>query len=431
MVPWCNMSHETFYVLDNHEDIFKMIKKEYLQLYFFQGDVLEVEDKIKNLFEIDDDRDFEVFKAVHFILSSEVSNLIKYLPYLLRNLSHSTNRKDEEMRGRIRGNINWNKTIKTRLSLGYNDKTLFVCSPPNKNYNLEENQLIKFLLKKIVFLKEHYLPFANPSNYEFNFERIDEDKDWYTKVRNCYEVSRRTLKKVYFDEIDNIGKISNKHIKKTANHKNILYSKVVLDVFKLYKNLFIENNNKDILEDLINQRIIRSRDSNKLFEVYILIELIKNLPGEPKYSLLYNKKGKNEKEHLFELLDESGNILIYYQKTPKELRKNSMYTELCDRYSIGHSVRAPDIILKYENSKKYRLIEIKNTNNPNYIRDSIYKVMGYLKDFEGKSFLTDEYPVILVTFGGINQKNVNWQEDIVICNKDEFMNSLKDGVFDD
>lgn len=427
------MSHETFNVLNNHEYLLEIIDMEYLQLYFFQGDVLETEDKIKSLFEIDDDKDLEMFKAAHFILSSEVSSFIGYLPSLLRNLSHSTYRKDEEMRGRIRGNINWNQTIKTRLSLGYNDKTLFVCSPPNKNYNLEENQLIKFLLKKIIFLKEHYLPFANPSNYEFDFERIDEDKDWYTKVRNCYEVSRRTLKKVYFDDIDDINKISNKHIKKTANHKNFLYSKVVFDVYRLYKKLFFEKDNKDILEELINQRIITSRDSNKLFELYVLIELVKNitinLHGEPEYNLLYDKKGK--KENIFKVSNEKDSILIYYQKTPEDLYKNSMYLELCEGYSIGHSVRAPDIILKYENSKKYRLIEIKNTNNPNYIRDSIYKVMGYLKDFEENSFLTEEYPVILVTFGGINQKNVNWQEDIVICNKDEFMDSLKDGVFDD
>ena len=381
------MSHETFNILNNNEEIFKIIDKEFLQLYFFQGDVLETEGMLKRLFDFEDENDLDVFKAVHFILSSEVSTFIRYLPLLLRNLSHSTHRKDEEMRGGIRGNINWNKTIKTRLSLGYNDNTLFVCSPPNKNYNLEENQLIKFLLKKIVFLKEQHLPFANPSKYEFDFERIDEDKDWYTRVRNCYEVSRRTLKKVYFDDIEDINKISHKHIKKTANHKNSLYSKVAFDVYRLYKKLFIEKDNRDILEDLINQRIIKSRDSNKLFELYVLIELIKNLiitlPGEPKYNVLYDKKGK--KGNLFSVSNENESILIYYQKTPEDLvdERYSFYKKLCKGYSIGCSVRAPDIILEYENRKKYRLIEIKNTNDPNYIRDSIYKVMGYLKDFEG------------------------------------------------
>lgn len=187
------MSHETFHTLKNHEKIFNMIDIDFFQLYLFQGDVHETHDFIENFFEIKDD--LRTLKAAHFILSPQVHSFIKYLPNLLRNLSHSTFRKDEEMKGRIRGKINWNNTIKTRLSSGYNDKTLFVCSPPNKNYNLEENQLIKFLLKEIILLKDHYLPFANPSKYEFDFERINEDTDWYAKVKNCYEVCKRTLKK--------------------------------------------------------------------------------------------------------------------------------------------------------------------------------------------------------------------------------------------
>ena len=97
---------------------------------------------------------------------------------------------------------------------------------------MEENQLLKFLLNKIIHLKEYNLPFANPSKYEFNFEKIDESDDWYTKVRDRYEVCKKTLKKVYFDDIDNIEKVSPKHLKKIVNHKNFLYSKIVYDVYK-------------------------------------------------------------------------------------------------------------------------------------------------------------------------------------------------------
>lgn len=424
------MSHENFNTLNNHEQIFNMIDKDFLQLYFFQGDLFEINNQIKNFFDIADE-DLDTLKSVHFILSPQVLDFIKNLPLLLRNLSHSTNRKDEEMRGHIRGNINWNKTIKTRLSSGYNDPTLFVCSPSNKNYNLEENQLIKFLLKEIIRLKEHNLPFANPSNYEFDFEKIDEDDDWYTKVRSRYDVCKKTLKKIYFDEIEDINRVSYKHLKKTFNHKNYLYSKIVFDVFRLYDKLFL-NKNQEVLWDLIQKRIIKSRDSNKLFELYVLSELVNAIPGNSKYNLLHDK---NKKGNVIRVKsDNKVWATIYYQRTPEDLEEVSIYKEICKRYSIGCSVRSPDIILKFEDENEYRIFEVKNTDNPNYIRDSIYKVMGYSKDFEGndnESYLTKNYPIVLVTFDGINQQeNIVFEdENILIFNREEFKENLNKGTF--
>lgn len=423
------MSHENFNTLDNHEEIFEMIDKDFLQLYFYQGDVFDINNHIKNFFDIDEE-DLDTLKSAHFILSPQVLSFIKVLPLLLRNLSHSTTRIDEEMRGYVRGNINWNKTIKTRLSSGYVDKTLFVCSPQNKNYNLEENQLIKFLLRVIINLKEHHLPFANPANYDFDFEKIDEDGDWYTKVRTRYEVCKKTLKKVYFDDIDDISRVSFKHLKKTANHKNFLYSNVVFEAYRLYERLFIKKD-INVLQDLMQKRIIKSRDSNKLFELYVLSELVKSIPGNSKFNLLYDKnKNGNEIEVI---LDNEVWATIYYQRTPDDLENISMYKKICKKYSIGCSVRAPDIILKFNEDNRYRLFEVKNTDNGNYIRDSIYKVMGYLKDFEGEvnqNYLTKNYPIILVTFGGINQKELIYdEEDIVICNRNEYLENLEKGIF--
>ena len=55
------MSHETFNILNNHEDIFKIIDKEHLQLYFFQGDVLETKGMLKRLFDFEDENIFEIY----------------------------------------------------------------------------------------------------------------------------------------------------------------------------------------------------------------------------------------------------------------------------------------------------------------------------------------------------------------------------------
>ena len=79
----------------------------------------------------------------------------------------------------------------------------------------------------------------------------------------------------------------------------------------------------------------------------------------------------------------------------------------------------------------YRIVEVKNTSNNNYIRTSIYKVMGYYKDFEDVEFVkgydfTEDYPIVLLTWGGIKMKNGHnhFDDDILILNRTEFLENL-------
>ena len=134
---------------------------EFIHYYLFSGEISsDFNIKVKDLFEMDDD-DLRTLKAVHFLLSDEVRDLIEILPYLLRNLSHSTQKEKEEFYGIVRGRVDWNATLKTRYSKGYNDPSIFICSPPSKFYDLEENQLLKFVLKKIISFKNNYLDFVD------------------------------------------------------------------------------------------------------------------------------------------------------------------------------------------------------------------------------------------------------------------------------
>ena len=70
--------------------------KEFIHYYLFSGEISSnFTLKVQDLFEMDDD-DLRTLKTVHFLLSDEVRDLIQILPYLLRNLSHSTQKKKEE-----------------------------------------------------------------------------------------------------------------------------------------------------------------------------------------------------------------------------------------------------------------------------------------------------------------------------------------------
>ena len=396
--------------------------KEFLQLYLFKGNVSLNDNVVEDLFELSYE-DFITLKVVHFLLSDEVRNLIKILPQLVRNLAHSTQKETEIVRGNVQGHIDWGLTFKERYSQGFNDGSLFVCNPPSKYYDLEENQLLKFLLKRIKYLKDNYLNFINPET--FDIEKIDENKDWYTIVNDIVQIAKLTLKKVYFNEISDIL-IKPKHLRKCMKNRNLLYH-YVAKAYRLYEDLFILEN-EDILKELLSQRLIKTADGDKLYEIYVFFNLVKSLPGFFEMKLLYSSN-----DYSTTCIIDDLEITIHYQKIPPPLKKVSKYLNIIENYDIGGKSRAPDIIIEFKRNKKtwYRLVEVKNSSSPNYIRSSLYKVMGYYNDFkhiyELENFdFAEKYQVVLVTWGGISIKqNYNpFEDEIIILNRKEFITNL-------
>ena len=394
---------------------------EFLHLYLFKGNISLNDKQIENLFELSHD-DLTTLKSVHFLLSDEVRSFVKSLPQLIRNLSHSTRKETELIRGNIRGRIDWSLTLKERMSEGFDDKSLFVCNPPLKYYDLEENQLLKFILKKIIYLKKNYLDFITPDN--FDIDKIDTNNDWYTIVNDNYQITSRILKKVYFNDISDV-KIKSKHLRKCLKNRNLLYHKVS-NVYSLYEDLFISND-EEILKELISKRIVKTADGDKLYEIYVFFNLVRALPVEL-HKLMFSTN-----DYSTSCVINNVKITVHYQKTPEKLKEISEYLEILDNYEIRGSTRAPDVILEFEKNGEiwYRLVEVKNSSSTSYVRGSLYKVMGYYKDFKRicsvENFdFCEKYPIVLVTWGGIElKKGYNpFNDKIIILNRKEFINSL-------
>lgn len=396
--------------------------KEFLQLYLFKGNVSLNDETVEDLFELSHD-DLITLKTVHFLLSDEVRNLVKILPQLVRNLAHSTQRETKILRGNVRGRIDWGSTLKERYSQGFNDKSLFVCNPPSKFYDLEENQLLKFLLKRIRYLKENYLNFINPET--FDIEKVDKNNDWYTIVNDNVQMARLTLRKVYFNDISDVL-IKPKHLRKCMRNRNLLYH-YVAKAYRLYDDLFVLEN-EDVLKDLLSKRIIKTADGDKLYEIYVFFNLVKSIPGFFEGKLLYSGNDYSTTCKLDNL-----EITVHYQKTPEVLKSVSEYLDIIGNYDIGGRTRSPDVIIEFKRNDEtwYRLVEVKNSSSPDYVRSSLYKVMGYYKDFQHVCELenfdfTKKYPVVLVSWGGISIKSnyTPFEDEIIILNRKEFINNL-------
>ncbi|MBR5502886.1 MAG: hypothetical protein IKV87_00315 [Methanobrevibacter sp.] len=407
---------------ESNIDIILEEVEEFLQLYLFKGNVSLNNRTIEDLFELSSD-DLTTLKAVHFMLSNQVRDLVKILPQLVRNLAHSTQKETEIMRGNIRGRVDWGATLKERYSQGFNDKSLFVCNPPSKYYDLEENQLLKFILKRIIHLYKNYLNFISPET--FDIEKIDKNKDWYTIVNDNAQMARLTLRKVYFNDIADV-KIRSKHLRKCMKNRNLLYH-YVAKVYRLYEELFVLED-ENVLKDLLSQRIIKTADGDKLYEIYIFFNLVRSLPGFWEGKLLYSGNDYSTTCELDDL-----KITVHYQKTPDALKEVSEYLDIIGNYEIKGSTRSPDVIIEFvkDGETFFRLVEVKNSSSEGYVRSSLYKVMGYYKDFRKVCTLedfdfTEKYPVVLVTWGGISLKEGYnpFNDDIIILNRKEFIINL-------
>lgn len=378
--------------------------KDYLQLYLFKGNGFP-ENGVNKLFNLNDN-ELNTLKTAHFLLSSQLNDFMEILPQLMRNLSHSTSKEKIMSKGVIRCKIDWNTTFKTRYSQSYNDPSLFVCTPPSKSYDLCENQLLKFLLKKIVYLFENTLSFIDLEN--------NENDNWHEGVKLNYFKAKKTLKNVYFNEISDVDLINPKTLRKSFMHRNYFYKKLV-NVYKLYEDLFILNDLK-VLKNIVETQLLKPASDDTLYELYTFFNLVNSLEVE-EFGLLMPK---NDYAVLGRVNDYK--VKIYYQEVPKNDFSYSKYKEIFENYDINVNLRRPDILLEFNG--KYRIVEVKRTSNPNYIRNSVYKVLGYLNDFNKVEF-TKNFPGIIVVWDGINTTHTDaFSNEILILNKNEFIDNL-------
>lgn len=378
--------------------------KDYLQLYLFKGKGFP-ENGINKLFNLKEN-ELNTLKSVHFLLSTQLNEFIEILPQLMRNLAHSTSKEKVITKGVIRGKIDWNTTFKTRYSQGYNNPSLFVCTPPSKSYDLCENQLLKFVLKKIVYLFEDALSFINLE--------INESDNWHEEVKLKYFKAKKTLKNVYFNEINDINLINPKTLKKAFMHRNQFYKKLA-NLYRLYDDLFISND-IDVLKSIVETQLLKPASDDTLYELYTFFKLVDKLEVK-ELGLLMPKNN-------YAVLGYYGDceVKIYYQEIPNDDFSYSKYKEIFKNYDIDVNLRRPDILIEFNDS--YRIVEVKRTSNPNYIRDSVYKVLGYLNDFNQVKF-SKNTPGVIIVWDGINITNrYAFSNEILILTKNEFIDKL-------
>ncbi len=393
--------------------------KHYLWLYVHEGaSIEELENAVQNLTRLDG-KDLDYLSVVHFLLSDEVKILIEAISRILRRLSHSTQTEVVANKGFVKGRIDWNLTIKERYAQGYNP-TIFVCRPPSRVYDLPENQLLKFLLVHMKRMIEQTASLQKIEEKDIRLEELktEEREKWTERVSWLKFHINNALKHVYLREVKLPDQVNERMIRRARLSRNKDYENIV-NSYSLHRKI-VQKSDAKALRELIERRVLEPLEKDTLYELYVLFEVMDSL-GKPEELNLVRPGAKS----IGSFKINGATIRVHFQRV-RGLFKVSKYKQIFDDYELDVSSRRPDIILQFEKEPKFMIIEVKRTTNRDYIVDSVYKVLGYLADFE-KFFTLKQKPKGVLVVWNIERKRKT-EQDVSILAHNKIAGFIKETV---
>lgn len=324
-------------------------------------------------------KDLDLMTKIHFLLDSAVKNFInKTAPKILTRLSKTSRRRRRTSKGAVRGKVDVPATVKQQLTAGVGPHQ-FVAVDWSSSFDLVENRLMKYLLQKIIELSQGVLN----KPLEYKDIRDENKKKWIDEVEIIGIKAQKLLKNVYLKQISSLDNISKEVIEEAEKTRGYWYNDLA-KAAEFYFDVFKKQANKKFLKEILSTRFFEPLDWNVLYELYVLSEVITTAENAG-WRVNKNKLIGGNSKFISEYMLYGKKLKIYYQKVPDRLKEASSYGELLDRAGLNASLRRPDIILELEGSeRRFCIIEIKRSAAKSYLTDGVYKLMGYLKDFESK-----------------------------------------------
>ncbi len=215
---------------------------------------------------------------IHFLLKKDVQKFVNDLPSLIRRFKTSTMVVHETYIGEVRGQINWPNTLKERYRMNPEDKTIFSCNERNRNYDIPENLVLKELLYTI-----YNVLFVKIDSERL--ERYEYFKEWKTLKPLLEELLR---KNVYLSRIKTDTRVTDRMIQKTLRHRNPLYQEAAR-LLRDYRQLMKEKLNEKLIRDLLTETFIFPEKEEVLFELYWVMQLIKQNTTNAELQLIDGK----------------------------------------------------------------------------------------------------------------------------------------------
>ncbi len=359
---------------------------------------------------IDRIQDLKSILRIHFVLSEPVVNFLKELPRRIRRIKTESKKNVIRRRGEIRGRINWSRTVIDQRS--QNDRSIFICQNPSKNYNVSENLVLKKLLSIIYVVLDSDLETPLEKNYTW-LKGLKDEEDLVTFLKNIYR------RNVHVNRIKDPEEyqVSERDTSIAENSRKELYKEAAY-LFIKYKKLMGGEYEKKELEELLNETLIIPGDAPTLFELYAVFKLLRKI-GEDfeikKYVegsseialfekdetkvLVYHDStgGMNFYESILKLRQKKSDIKYLERFRKATLEYADLVKKLLDEEKSSIYGGRPDLLIEhYESGELKKLVigEVKYSDQKSKFKEGLKELIDYLYFArEGDDYVLDNLEI--------------------------------------
>lgn len=376
----------------------------------------------------------EKLLRIHFVLTDSeeddtsvgVLDFMRQLEERIRRMKTTTSPKSFEHHGEIRGQIDWQETVKTRARSGRLNEPIFVCDQPEEHYNINENLVLKRLLEIIHDILNEDLEYAlgNPEKYEWldTWTNPETDAGGENPEPAAEMLNRIYERNIYLQRIEvSESDITNRTIESVKKSRSVFYQEAAILLDK-YRQLMNQELDSTEARDILNNTIIAPEKTDVLFELYWIFRILDAYEGI-EYQVLTNQRESpsviaewEQGESQFVLShDSTGELLAFNESINSDdiepdgyLYRMSRVLSRWESFSedlLNHSGSdtlwggRPDIVLeKYKRDKSGEkeleevfLGEVKYTQDTGYVATGLRELMEYMAFARNSKDSNNEY----------------------------------------
>lgn len=359
------------------EDFYKILNYTEKRLWRFVSENAALADKeediIENLLKLSS-KDLEKLKKLHFILDDKIRNFIEVsASKIARRLSKKVNRPKKPVKALGRGKLDVLATVKEDFIKGRSESQ-FIIRENQELFDLPENRLFKFILRQISRIAFDF------ADKDLIYEEISSrnNNKWLEIIEEYGVKAYKLSRNAHLRNVEEINAINQSLIRSAVTSRDHWYEDLA-EVAEVYYSVFEKEDEFKFLQEVIRERYLKPLDNNALYELFILFKLL-DIIEKSDWKMVKTKLIGSNKGPVNIYTKDSKKLEIFYQRTPKLLKEESLYEDYLKNYDLECRARRPDIILKMDNN--YCIVEVKRSDSRSYIVNGLYKLLGYLKDFE-------------------------------------------------
>ncbi|WP_435075646.1 hypothetical protein [Halorubrum sp. HHNYT27] len=229
--------------------------------------------------------DIETLLRIHFVLTDAgdtdesvgVLDFMRTLEDRIRQMKTTVSATSVEQRGEIRGRIDWPETTKRRARAGRFDEPLFVCRQPEERYDVDENLVLKRLLRLVHEIVHTDLQPAveNPDGYEWLSEWVKPADDASRSPESAAaRLNRIYERNIYLQRIEEADKdVTDRTIESVKRSRSAFYRDAAI-LLDRYRRLMNQELDSDEARDILAHTVIAPEETETLFELYWIFRIL-------------------------------------------------------------------------------------------------------------------------------------------------------------